>query len=157
MAKRFTYATPSCTLCTVIAVLGMITGFFMSSPLIVLTALLPTAVCSSFCTEGKFTRSLAIAVLVLLVFEIAFITANLQLDFAAGIGLTEKYRLGVEIPLADIKIVAPVIMIVMSLVLVIKTSQPHTRWLGAVLVITCVVTIHLLGPTIFSRILRLRI
>jgi hypothetical protein len=126
----------------------------MSNALVVLTALLPTALYEACRIDGKYKRWLAIAVLALLVLEIVFIMANVKLDLAAGIGLTEKYRLGVEIPLADIKIIGPIIMAVLSMVLFIRTSESYSRWLSAVVLVATVAAMYILDPTIYSRMLR---
>lgn len=154
MPKPNKHAAPSCLGCTIIAVLGIITGFIMSNALVVLTALLPTAIYGAYRIDGKYKRWLAIAVLALLVLEIVFITTNVKLDLAAGIGLTEKYRLGVEIPLADIKIIGPIIMTVLSMVLFIRTSESYSRWLSAVVLVATVAAMYILDPTIYSRMLR---
>ena len=155
MAKPYKHATLICTVLTVLAVLGIIVGLLTSKPLIIIVLLLPAVVYEVYRTEGKSTKWAAWALLAVFVLEIIFVAANVSLDLAAFLGTSEKQLAGYKVPLGDVKVVAPTVMAVLSIVLLVRTRGRYTRWLAAIIIVTSFAIVYVLDSTVFGRLVRI--
>lgn len=157
MAKAYKYATPTCIILSVLALLGIIIGIVKLNPLIIIVFLLPTVIYEVYRTEGKSTKWASWGLLIVFIAEFIFIVANINFDLAEFLGKTEEIVAGYDVPLGDIKIVAPAIMAVLAMILFVRTRGRYTKWLAVIIFITVFAIVYALDPAIFSRLLRLGI
>ncbi|MCJ7471492.1 MAG: hypothetical protein MUP02_01600, partial [Actinobacteria bacterium] len=150
MAKPTKHAALICTIVSVIALIGIIIGILISKPLIIVILLLPSAMYEAYRTEGPSTKFTSWFLLLLLILEIVLIVANISFDLATFFGASETSIVGYNIPLGDVKIVGPIIMGILSIILFTRTRGKYTKWLAAVIFITCFAIIYSLNPEIFK-------
>lgn len=154
MAKPTKYATHICILVTVFALIGIVLGLFLSSPIIIVLFLLPAAIYEAYRTEGKSTKAASILLVIILFLELLFLIFGFSLNLAEFLGASEKYIGGYWVPLGDIKVVAPVIIAVLSIILFTKTWGVYTKWLAVVIFITSFVIVYSLDSEIFQNLLK---
>ena len=151
MAKPTKYAALICTIISIIALIGIIIGVLMAKPLIVVALLFPAAIYEVYRTEGPSTKWSSWFLLLLLILEIVFIVGNISFDLAAFTGTSETSMVGYNIPLGDVKIVGPIIMGILSMILFTRTRGKYTKWLAAIIFITCFAIAYTLNPEIFNN------
>jgi hypothetical protein len=154
MAKPTTYATPICVGLTIVAVIGMIVGLKLTSPLWVAFLLLPAVIYEIYRTEGESTRWSSIMMLAVLILEIIFIIFKVNYDLAQYLGQTQAYVGGQFVPLGDIKVLAPALLAVLSLILFTRTAGIYTKWLSVVIIVSSFALIFTLSQNAFSDLLR---
>jgi len=154
MAKPYQYATPICSVLTLLAGLGIILGLNTSNPLTIVLFLLPTILYEVYRTEGATTKLASWGLLIIFVLEILFIIGNISFDLVSFLSTKEKYVAGYRMPLGDIKVVGPTIMAVLSAVLFTRTRGRYTKWLAVIIFISSFAIVYALDPTIFSRLLK---
>jgi len=154
MAKPYQYATPICSVLTLLAGLGIILGLNTSNPLTIVLFLLPTILYEVYRTEGATTKLASWGLLIIFVLEILFIIGNISFDLVSFLSTEEKYVAGYRMPLGDIKVVGPTIMAVLSAVLFTRTRGRYTKWLAVIIFISSFAIVYALDPTIFSRLLK---
>jgi hypothetical protein len=154
MAKSYKHAALICTILTVLAALGIIIGLLTLKPIITILLLLPTVIYEVYRTEGKSTKWASWVLLVVFIIEVILIVTNISFNLAAFFGETEKYVGGYRVPLGDIKIVAPAIMAVLSIILFVRTRGKYTKWLAVIIIITCAAIVYTIDPANFSALLR---
>lgn len=154
MAKSYKYAALICTILTILAAIGIIIGLLTSKPLITILFLLPTVIYEVYRTEGKSTKLASWILLVVFIVEIILIATNIRLNLATFFGETEKYIGGYRVPLGDIKIVAPAVVAVLSIILFVRTRGKYTKWLAAIIFIGCLAIIYTVDPANFNALLR---
>jgi len=155
MAKSYTYATEICVALTTLALVGIVIGIAKSNPLIVISFLLPAVIYEAYRTEGASTKWASVALLVILIAEIILIAANISFDLVKFLGTTEKSVAGYAIPMGDIRIVGPGLMAILALILFKRTRGRYTKWLAVIIIITALVVVYILDPTIFHRFLQI--
>jgi len=97
--------------------------------------------------------SLLIVMFIVLILEIVLIAANINFDLASFFGESEKVVAGYTIPLGDIKIVGPIVIATLSIILFVRTRGRYTKWLAAVIFITCFTIVYAINPEIFKNLL----
>lgn len=157
MAKPTKYATLICTIVSVLALTGIITGILMSKPLLIVIFLIPTVAYEVYRTEGPSTVWASWILLIVLILEIVLIAANINFDLASFFGESEKFVAGYTVPLGDIKIVGPIVMAILSIILFVRTRGRYTKWLAAVIFITCFAIVYAINPEIFKNLLGLAV
>jgi uncharacterized membrane protein YphA (DoxX/SURF4 family) len=155
MAKPYKHATLICSILTILAAIGIIIGLLTLQPIIIIIFLLPTVVYEVYRTEGKSTKVAAWILLAVFIIEIIFVATNISFNLATFFGETEKYVGGYRVPLGDIKVVAPAVMAVLSIILFVRTRGRYTRWLAVIIFITCLAIVYTIDPTNFSQLLRI--
>ncbi len=155
MAKPTKYATLICFILTLIALIGIIAGILLSKPLIIAACLFPSVIYEVYRTEGESTRWASWVLLIVIILEIIFIAANISFDLGKFLGQSEKEVAGYMVPLGDIKILGPVIMGILSIILFVRTRGKYTKWLAAIIFITCFSIIWSLNPEIFKNLLKI--
>lgn len=150
MAKPTKNATLICTILSIIALIGIIAGLLMDNTLVIIFLLLPTVIYEVYRTEGKSTKASSIILLVVLIAEIILILFKVNINIAEYLGTTEKYIGGYLVPLGDIKILAPTLMAVLSVILFSRTYGVYTKWLAVTIFITSFAIIYSINPAIFS-------
>jgi len=150
MAKPTKYATLICTIVSILALIGIVIGIWLSKPLIIVIFLLPAAAYEVYRTEGPSTVWASWVLIIVLILEIVLIAANVSYDLASFFGESEKVVAGYTVPLGDIKVVGPAIMAVLSIILFVRTHGRYTKWLAVVIFITCFAIVYSLNPEIFK-------
>ena len=97
--------------------------------------------------------SLLIVMFIVLILEIVLIAANINFDLASFFGESEKVVAGYTVPLGDIKIVGPIVIATLSIILFVRTRGRYTKWLAAVIFITCFTIVYAINPEIFKNLL----
>jgi len=154
MPKSYKYATLICTVFSILALIGIIIGIVKLNPLITIIFLLPAVIYEVYRTEGKSTKWASWWLLIVLIAEIILIVANISFDLTEFLGATEKRVAGYNVPLGDIKVVAPAIMAILAVILFVRTRGRYTKWLALIIFITSFAIVYALDPTIFSELLR---
>jgi hypothetical protein len=155
MAKPTKYATLICVIMTVVALIGILLGILFSKPVIIVACLLPTAAYEAYRTEGESTRWASWVLLIVIILEIILIAANINFDLGKFLGQPTKEIAGYTVPLGDIKIFGPVIMGILSVILFIRTRGKYTKWLAAVIFITCFAIVYALDPDILKQLFKI--
>jgi len=155
MAKPTKYATLICTIVSILALIGIILGIWLSKPLIIVIFLIPATAYEVYRTEGPSTVWASWLLLIVLILEIVFIAANISYDLASFFGASQKVVAGYAVPLGDIKVVGPAIMAILSIILFVRTRGRYTKWLAAVIFITCFAIVYALNPEIFKNLVGL--
>jgi len=154
MAKPTKYATQICVGLSVLAFLGIVLGFILKSALVTVLFLLPVVIYEVYRTEGRSTKWSSWGMLGLLIMEIVLIVTGVSFDLVQFFGVSEKNVAGYDVPLGDVKIVGPVLMVVLSVILFVRTRGRYTRWLAVTIFITAFAVVYLLDPSNFSDILK---
>jgi hypothetical protein len=157
MAKPTKYATLICTIVSILAIIGIVIGIWLSKPLIIVIFLIPAAAYEVYRTEGPSTVWASWILLIVLILEIVLIAANISFDLASFFGESEKVVAGYTVPLGDIKIVGPIVIAILSIILFVRTRGRYTKWLAVVIFITCFVIVYVINPEIFKNLLGLAV
>lgn len=155
MAKPTKHATLICTIMTVVALVGILLGILFSKPIIIVACLLPTVIYEAYRTEGESTRWASWVLLLVVILEIILIAANISIDLRQFFGESTKVIAGYTVPIGDIKIFGPVIMGILSIILFIRTRGKYTKWLAAVIFVTCFAIVYALNPDILKQLFKI--
>lgn len=154
MAKPTKYATQICVGLSILAFLGIVLGFVLKSAIVTVLFLLPVVIYEVYRTEGKTTKLSSWGMLGLLIMEIVLIITGVSFDLVEFFGASEKSVAGYDVPLGDVKIVGPILIVVLSVILFVRTRGRYTRWLAVIIFITSFAVVYLLDPANFSDILK---
>lgn len=157
MAKPFKNAGTICTLLSIIALIGCLIGIKTGIPVITMLGLLPTVAYEVYRTEGESTKWASRGLLVVFIAELILIYKNISFNVADFLEKSEEYVQGYEIPLGDIKVVAPAIMAVLAILLFTKTRGRYTKWLSIIIIIGAFAIVYNLDPSIFKAFLKIGI
>ena len=155
MAKPTKYATLICFIMMIISLAGIIVGILLSKPLIIAACLFPTVVYEVYRTEGESTRWASWVLLLVIILEIIFIIANVSFDIGNFLGQSEREIAGFVVPLGDIKVLGPIVMAILSIILFVRTRGKYTKWLAAIIFVTCFALVWTLNPDIFKNLLKI--
>jgi len=154
MAKPTKYATHICVLVTILALIGIVLGLILSSSIVIVLFLFPAAIYEAYRTEGKSTKAASILLVFILFLELLFLVFGINLNLAEFLGASEKYIGGYWVPLGDIKVVAPAIIAVLSIILFTKTWGVYTKWLAVVIFVTSFAIVYSLDSDVFQNLLK---
>jgi len=154
MAKPTEYATLICVILTIVAIIGGIIGFVNLSPLVIIFTLLPTVIYEVYRTEGESTRASSWLMLFVLVAEAIFVLFKISFDLGQYLGQSHAYIAGSIVPLGDIKVLAPVLLAVLSVILFVRTAGIYTKWLSVIIFIGSFVLIYVIAPGGFSDLIK---
>ncbi|MDD5067349.1 MAG: hypothetical protein PHF84_09920 [bacterium] len=153
MPKPTKSAGVICTVCSILALAGIILGLMKSNPLIITFFLLPGVVYEVYRTEGKSTKLSSIILLVVFILEIILILFKINIDLSRFLGRSSTYVAHYNIPLGDIRVVGPGIMVVLSIILFLRTNGIYTKWLSVIIFITSFALIYTIDPVNFGKFL----
>lgn len=154
MAKETKFATPICAGLTILALIGIIIGVTTKNPIWPMLFLLPTIAYEVYRTEGKSTKVASWGLLAIYILELVLLIGRINFDLASYLGVSSTYVSGYVVPLGDVRVVAPAIMAVLSVVLFVKTWGVYTKWLAAIIFATSFAIVYSLDPTIFQDLIR---
>jgi len=157
MAKPYRNATTIIGIMTLFAVIGIIVGLLIHSPLVILVFLLPTVIYEVYRTEGETTKLSSFVLLAIYILEIIAIVFSIDFDLIKYFGVEEKWVAGYEVPLGDIKVVGPTIMAILSVVLFTRTYGKYTKWLAAIIFFSSFAVIYALDQSLFERLIKFMI
>jgi hypothetical protein len=155
MAKPTKYATLICTIMTIVALVGAVLGILFSKPIIIVACLLPAVIYEAYRTEGESTRWASWVLLIVIILEIVLIAVNVSFDLGKFFGESTKEIAGYTVPLGDIKIFGPIIMGILSIILFIRTRGKYTKWLAAVIFVSCFAIVYALNPDILKQLFKI--
>lgn len=150
MPKPTKNAPLICTILSIVAVVGIVVGLLTKIPLIPIFLLLPAVIYEVYRTEGDSTRLSSVLLLLVLIGEIILIIFNINWNLATFLGEETKTVASFTIALGDIKVVAPLLMAVLSVVLFIRTYGIYTKWLSVVIFVTAFAVVYIIDPEIFK-------
>ncbi len=153
MAKPYKYATPICLALTALAIIGAVLAFLLWNPLPLLILLLPTAVYEVYRTQGESTKWASWLLLLVVVGEVVLVIANVELDVAAFLGEEAAYVGGYEVPMGDLRVVAPAAMAVLAVILLIITRGVYTKWLAVIIFLAAFAVVYTMDASYFGRLL----
>ena len=151
MARPTTYATPICLVLTLLVIVGIIWGFVVHNALITILFLLPAVGYEAYRTEGESTTWASWVLVLLIIAELICIIGKINFDLGSYFGVSETYAAGYYVPLGDIKIIFPMVMLILSLILFFRTIGKYTKWLAVLIIIGSVVTLYLLDPSFLKQ------
>lgn len=154
MARPYKYATPICLALTALAIIGAVLAFLLWNPLPLLILLLPTAIYEAYRTQGETTKWASWLLLLVVVAEVVLVIANVELDVAAYLGEEAAYVGGYEVPMGDLRVVAPAAMAVLAVILLIRTRGVYTKWLAVIIFLSAFAVVYTVDPSYFGRLLR---
>ncbi len=154
MAKPYKYATPICLALTALAIIGAVLAFLLWNPLPLLILLLPTAIYEVYRTQGETTKWASWLLLLVVVAEVVLVIANVELDVAAYLEEETAYVAGHEVPMGDLRVVAPAAMAVLAVILLIRTRGVYTKWLAVIIFLAAFAAVYTLDASYFGRLLR---
>lgn len=146
-----------CVLFTIIAAAGIIAGLILKNPLWTILGLVPTAVYEVIRTAGVSTKVSSIILAVVLAAELALIIFHVNFNLAKFLGMTHTTISGYSIVLGDIRVVGAALMAILSVVLIIRTAGPYTKWLAVNIIVACFAVIYTIAPKDFNELIRLAI
>lgn len=157
MAKAYKHAGLICAILTALAALGAVAGIITKHALYTVILLVPTIVYEVYRTEGESTKWASRILLVVFIVEIILVAANISFDLSSYLGVTEKWIAGYRVPLGDVKIVGPALMVVLSIILFVRTRGRYTKWLAVVIFFSSFTIVYVLNPSIFDGFVRIGI
>jgi len=152
--KKFSPAL-ICALMTLFMIVAIIIGFIIKSAILVLICLLPVVIYEIYRTKGEFTSLSSWLMLAVLIGELVFIIFGINYNLAEYFGSENAYIAGQYVPLGDIKILGPTLMAIFSLVLLVRTYGPYTKWLSVIIFISSFAIIYILNPNAFQDLLKM--
>lgn len=155
MAKPTTYATPICIVLSILVVIGIVWGYVTKSPLIISLFLLPAVGYEAYRTEGASTRWASWVMAILVIAEIIAILFNFKFDLASYLDTSETFFFGYFLPLGDIKIIFPIVMIILSLILFFRTIGKYTKWLAVLIFLSALAIVFVIDPQILKSLIRM--
>lgn len=153
MPKPTQYATPICLVLTILAAIGLVYGWLNHNVIVILILLLPAVIYEVYRTEGVSTKWASWVMLITVVLEIYFIWKSVSFDLANYFGMSEQYVGGFWVPLGDIKVIAPILMAVLSGILFFRTNGKYTKWLAVIIFVCAFATVYVINPDIIKTIL----
>ncbi len=154
MARPTKNASAICIGLSILAVIGIVIGLAMKSPLAMVLVLIPAVAYEIYRVEGESTKwaswgmgAVLIALFVFVVFKISWNLAEWLGQDSANVG-------GYLVPLGDIKTLGAAMLGAMAVVLFFRTRGIYTRWLAVIIFVTVAALVWELNPTVFNDILR---
>lgn len=151
--RRFSPAL-ICTIMTALVIIAIFLGFAFKNPLIIAFFLLPVVAYEVYRTKGEYTTLSAWIILIVLIVEIILISFHVNYDLGKFLNLDNTYVGGQYIPIGDVKILGPTLLAVFSIVLLIRTYGPYTKWLSVLIFGSAFVMVYIMNPNIFGELLR---
>ena len=146
-----------CLLFTAIALAGIIAGLALKNPLWIMLGLAPTAVYEIIRTAGVSTQLSSILLAVVLGAALILILFHVSFNLAKVLNMTHTAISWYSIVLGDIRVVGAALMSVLSVVLIIRTAGPYTKWLAVNIIVASFAVIYAIAPKDFNELLRLAI
>ncbi|MCX5748889.1 MAG: hypothetical protein NTZ10_01400 [Candidatus Saganbacteria bacterium] len=154
MAKPVKYAPVICTICSIIAGLGVIIGLIKDNTIIIIMSLLPAIIYEAYRTEGKSTIWASWAMLGAVIAELICVYFNLKFDLARYLGSSSRYIAGYNVPLGDIQVIFPSLMAILAVILFVRTNGIYTRWLSVIIFTGSFAIVWTIDSAVFQQLFK---
>ncbi len=144
-----------CSVLTLWIIIGIIISFIIKSPLLLAVFLLPIVIYEIIRTKGEYTSISSWIMLAIIIGEIIFIVFGINYDLGQYLGSESVYIAGQSVPLGDIKVMGPALMAIFSLILLVRTYGPYTKWLAVLIFATSFFLIYLLSPDALQSLIQM--
>lgn len=152
--KNSDLAKTICLICSVVTLITIILGLIYKNPFIIIIGFLPAAIYEAIRTEGFYTKSGSIAIMILVVLEIFAIRGVLKFNLANFFQSSEIYFAGYFLPLGELSLVFPVLAAIISLVLFIRTYGIYTKWLSILLLLSSIALAYVVNKDILFDLIK---
>ncbi len=143
-----------CGILTVITLVSILLGFYLKNPFIIIVGIFPAAIYEAIRTEGYYTKTGSIIVLILVILEILAIKGLIKLNLAQWTGTGTTYFSGYIIPLGEITFIFPAVAAIISFVLLLRTYGIYTKWLAFLLLASSVCLLYLVNKETLFELLK---
>lgn len=143
------YPGRNCLIAALIAATCLLCGYYLKSPLIMALGLIPAALYESFRAWGPMTRIASLLFVLILITVSALFLLQINFDMSTFKGGHVKRAALRTLALVDIKVVALLIMALLSLVLVIRSAGPYTKLLSLLIMAGCIFMVWQVSPKQF--------
>lgn len=145
-----------CVIITVITLVGALISLVSHNVLWILLFMLPAVIYELIRTEpGASTKVSSAILLVVVILEIILVLFNVNFNLVTFLGYDTTYVAGYLLPLGDIKVFGPILAIILSLILLVRTYGPYTRYLSIVIAIASLAAVFIIDPTFFQSVVKL--
>ena len=155
MAKPTTYATPICIVLSILVIVGIVTGIWKHSPLVIIILLLPAVVYEAYRTEGESTRWASWVMLAIILAELVVIIFKINYDLVKLFDSNTLYVGYTYLPLGNLKVIFPIIMIILSFTLFFRTIGKYTKWLAVLIFISSIAIVYAIDPGMLKSLLHI--
>jgi len=155
MAKPTTYATPICLGLTLLVLIGIVWGFLAHNALITVIFLLPAVGYEAYRTEGESTRWASWVMLAVIIAELVVILFKIDYDLVRLFDTNALYVGYTYLPLGNLKVMFPIIMIVLSFMLFFRTIGKYTKWLAILIFISSIAIVYAIEPGMLKSLLHI--
>jgi len=140
----------SCTALSILAFIGLIAGFYYMSAITLIVFLVPTVVYEIFILKEKSEKFKSLGILSILILEIILLILNITFSLSTFLSRSTEYVQGYSVPLGDVKIAGPAIIIILSIILFRKSQDIYTKWMSSTVIVSSLAMTYLLDPTTFT-------
>lgn len=135
-----------------LAGIGILLGLLTGHPLWIIGFMLPAVGYEVYRTAGASTRWAAWAMLAIVLALAVLVFVDVTIDLAAVLGQEETCVGGYRVPLGDVELLGPVMLVVVAVILLTRTAGLDTRWLAVVIAVSALVLVYLLNSEVFAEI-----
>jgi hypothetical protein len=132
----FTTPTNVCIFCTLFALAFIFLSFGLNKPYLILIGYFPAVIYAAIRTAGPYTKLASVGIAILTVLEWLAIAGIIHFNLATFLDQETAYIKGYWIPLGDIAFVFPLIVIVLSILLFVRTAGRYTKWLSIIILVS---------------------
>jgi len=155
MAKPTTYATPICIVLSILVIIGIVVGIWKHSPLLITILLLPAVGYEAYRTEGETTRWASWVMIAVIIAELIVIAFKINYDLVRLFDTNALYVGYTYLPLGNLKVMFPIIMIVLSFMLFLRTIGKYTKWLAILILISSIAIVYAIEPGMLKSLLHI--
>lgn len=153
MPRPTKYAALICFILSIVLVVGIILGFTLKIPWLIVALLLPVVIYQAYRTEGESTRWASWAMLLVIIAELVLVALNIEFNLAKLLGMESAQVAGFYVHFGDLRVVFPAVMAILSFILIKRTRGIYTKWLAALIFVGALAIIYLSDPIWFGELL----
>ncbi len=139
---------------TIVTLATILLGFYLKNPFIIILGIFPVAIYEAWRTEGYYTKSGSIIILILVILEILAIKGLIKFNLADFMGRDQAFFGGYWLPLGNITFIFPVIAVIVSLLLLFRTYGFYTKWLSVLLLVSSVCLLYMVNKETLFELIR---
>lgn len=155
MPKPTKYAALICFILSVALVAGIILGFILEMPWLIVAFLLPVVIYQAYRTEGESTRWASWVMLLLIILELVFVMGKIDFNLAELFGTESAQVAGFYLHFGDLRILFPALMAVLALILIQRTRGIYTKWLAVLIFVGALAIVYVADPAWFKELLNI--
>ena len=147
-------ATMIAIVISVFTIATIVLGLVTNNPYWIIAGIVPAALYEAWRTEGYYTKTASIVIVVLVLLEILAIMGLIRFNLASYFNTSTMYFGGYVMPLGDIISIFPIIAVLLSILLVRRTYGPYTKWLAILLIASSVVLLYVVNRSVLPDLIR---